>query len=46
VNAVSGGSTTPHFTGYDGLGTVRLLTDSAGTVTDQYEYEAFGGMLW
>jgi RHS repeat-associated protein len=45
VNAVSGGSATPHFTGYDGLGTVRLLTDSAGTVTDQYEYEAFGGIL-
>ncbi len=45
VNAVHGGSATPHFTGYDGLGTVRFLTDSAGTVTDEYEYEAFGGML-
>jgi hypothetical protein len=29
VNAVHGGSATPHFTGYDGLGTVRLLIDSA-----------------
>ncbi len=45
MNEVSGGSTTPHFTGYDGLGTVRLLTDRAGTVTDEYEYEAFGGIL-
>jgi RHS repeat-associated protein len=46
VNAVSGGSTTPHFTGYDGLGTVRLLTDGSGAVSDRYAYEAFGGVLW
>jgi RHS repeat-associated protein len=25
---------------------VHLLTDRAGMVTDQYEYEAFGGLLW
>ncbi len=45
VNAVHSGSATPHFYGYDGLGTVRFLTDRAGTVTDEYEYEAFGGIL-
>jgi RHS repeat-associated protein len=33
---------TPSFYGYDGGGTVRNLTDSSGTVTDSYEYDAFG----
>jgi RHS repeat-associated protein len=28
--------------GYDGHGSVRLLTDSAGAVTDTYTYDAFG----
>jgi RHS repeat-associated protein len=46
VNAVHGGSATPYFYGYDGLGTVRLLTDSSGAVSDRYAYEAFGGVLW
>ncbi|NJP06973.1 MAG: RHS repeat-associated core domain-containing protein [Chloroflexaceae bacterium] len=45
VNEVSGSSTTPRFVGSDGLGTVRLLTDQAGSVTDRYTYEAFGGLL-
>jgi RHS repeat-associated protein len=41
--AVSGNSTwTPSFYGYDGFGTVRQLTNTAGTVTDTYEYDAFG----
>ena len=37
------GSTT-HYYGYDGLGTVRYLTDTASTpnVTDTYTYDAFG----
>jgi RHS repeat-associated protein len=39
-------SATPHFYGYDRLSVVHLLTDRAGLVTDQYEYEAFGGLLW
>ena len=30
------------FYGYDGHGSVRLLTDSAGSVTDGYGYDAFG----
>ena len=33
---------TPSFYGYDGSGTVRQLTNLAGTVTDTYEYDAFG----
>ena len=32
----------PTFYGYDGGGTVRLLTDSTGTVTDTYDYDAWG----
>jgi RHS repeat-associated protein len=30
------------FYGYDGGGNVRQLTNSAGAVTDQFEYDAFG----
>ena len=33
---------TPSFYGYDGGGNVRQLTNSVGTVTDTYEYDAFG----
>jgi RHS repeat-associated protein len=33
---------TPSFYGYDGGGNVRNLTNASGTVTDQYEYDAFG----
>jgi RHS repeat-associated protein len=41
--AVTGNSTwTPSFYGYDGFGTVRQLTNTAGTVTDTYEYDAYG----
>ena len=36
---------TPSFYGYDGGGTVRSLTNSAGTLTDSYEYDAFGNSL-
>jgi RHS repeat-associated protein len=36
------GAWTPSFYGYDGGGNVRQLTNSAGTVTDSYEYDAFG----
>jgi RHS repeat-associated protein len=35
------GAWTPSFYGYDG-GNVRQLTSAAGTVTDSYEYDAFG----
>ena len=33
---------TPSFYGYDGGGNVRQLTGAAGSVTDTYEYDAFG----
>jgi len=36
------GTWTVSFYGYDGSGNVRNLTNSAGTVTDRYEYDAFG----
>jgi RHS repeat-associated protein len=36
---------TPSFYGYDGFGTVRQLTDTAGTVTDTYEYDAYGNFF-
>jgi hypothetical protein len=32
---------TPSFYGYDGHGSVRQLTNSAGVVTDTYDYDAF-----
>jgi RHS repeat-associated protein len=34
-----------HFYGYDGQGSVRFLTSSAGTVSDTYTYDAFGLLL-
>jgi len=33
---------TPSFYGYDGMGSVRQLTNASGTVTDSYEYDAYG----
>jgi RHS repeat-associated protein len=36
---------TPSFYGYDGAGTVRLLTDATGTVTDTYDYDAWGNTV-
>lgn len=30
---------------YDGLGSTRALTNSAGTITDTYNYESFGTVL-
>jgi len=39
---VLSGAWTPSFYGYDGGGNVRQLTNSAGTATDSYEYDAFG----
>jgi len=41
--SVTGNATwTPSFYGYDAGGSVRQLTNSAGAITDQYEYDAFG----
>jgi len=36
---------TPSFYGYDGGGNVRLLTDATGTVTDTYDYDAWGNQV-
>jgi RHS repeat-associated protein len=36
---------TASFYGYDGGGNVRQLTNTAGAVTDTYEYDAFGNAL-
>jgi RHS repeat-associated protein len=36
---------TASFYQYDGRGTVRMLTNSAGAVTDTYEYDAFGNEI-
>jgi RHS repeat-associated protein len=33
------------FYGYDGHGSVRQLTNSAGAVTDGYDYDAFGNLV-
>ena len=38
----SDGGWTQSFYGYDGFGSVRQLTDSAGAVTDTYKYDAWG----
>ncbi len=36
---------TPSFYGYDGGGNVRQLTNSAGAITDTYDYDAFGNKV-
>jgi RHS repeat-associated protein len=33
------------FYGYDGHGSVRLLTDATGAITDRYDYDAFGNVI-
>jgi RHS repeat-associated protein len=35
----------PSFYGYDGFGSVRLLTDSTGAVIDTYDYDAWGNTV-
>jgi RHS repeat-associated protein len=41
-NQIISNAWTSSFYAYDGAGSVRELTNSAGTVTDTYEYDAFG----
>jgi RHS repeat-associated protein len=36
---------TTSFFGYDGHGSVRQLTNSAGALTDTYDYDAFGNLV-
>jgi RHS repeat-associated protein len=33
------------FYGYDGLGSVKFLTDTTGAITDTYTYDAYGNLL-
>lgn len=40
-----GSPITASFYGYDGHGNVRLLTNAAGTVTDKFEFDAFGNLV-
>jgi RHS repeat-associated protein/uncharacterized repeat protein (TIGR01451 family) len=44
-NRLSGNTVTPSFYGYDGLGSVRFLTNAAGTITDRYDYDTFGSLI-
>jgi len=44
-NQLTSNAWTPSFYGYDGGGTVRMLTDSTGTVTDTYDYDAWGNTV-
>ena len=39
------GTWTASFYGYDGHGSVRQLTSVSGTVTDTYDYDAFGNLI-
>jgi len=39
------GSLATSFYGYDSHGSVRFLTNSAGSVTDAYDYDAFGNLI-
>lgn len=41
-NQFISGTWTPSFYGYDGHGNVRFLTNSAGAITDSYDFDAFG----
>ncbi len=41
-NQLVGSTWTPSFYGYDGHGNVRFLTNTPNTVTDSYDYDAFG----
>ncbi len=41
-NQLSGSTWTPTFYGYDGHGNVRFTTNTAGTVGNTYQYDAFG----
>jgi RHS repeat-associated protein len=44
-NQLNGSTWTPSFYGYDGHGNVRFLAGSAGTITDTYQYDAFGRLI-
>ena len=39
-------SATISYYSYDGLGSVRELTNESGTITDAYDYDAFGNLVY
>ena len=41
-NQLVGSTWTPSFYGYDGHGNVRFLSNTTASVTDFYDYDAFG----
>lgn len=44
-NQIAGSTWVPSFYGYDGHGNTRFVTNSSGTVTDTYQYDAFGNKI-
>jgi RHS repeat-associated protein len=42
---VTGSTWAPSFYDYDGFGTVRHLTNTAGAITDAYDYDAYGNFF-
>jgi RHS repeat-associated protein len=44
-NQIINSTWTPSFYGYDGMGSVRQLTNPAGVITDKYDYDAFGNLI-
>ncbi|MGB0012204.1 MAG: RHS repeat-associated core domain-containing protein [Candidatus Sulfotelmatobacter sp.] len=44
-NQLSGSTWTPTFYGYDGHGNVRFTTNTAGTVGNTYQFNAFGAPI-
>jgi RHS repeat-associated protein len=44
-NQFISGAWKPSFYGYDGHGNVRFLGNTAGTVTDTYQFDAFGNLI-
>jgi RHS repeat-associated protein len=44
VGEPGGPGSATYWFAYDGLGSVRVLTDAGGTLTDTYTYEAFGAV--
>jgi len=41
-NQLVGSTWTPSFYGYDGHGNVRFLSNTSGTLTDTYQFDAYG----
>jgi RHS repeat-associated protein len=40
------GTAGTQYYGYDGIGSTRILTDSTGNISDQYDYDAFGTQVY